>query len=130
MSADQYDNADDNTASNDGGDRDFPTDNWPELGLETYAGEYGASQGQVIMNVIPGSAADKAGLVAGDVILTFNGQPVPSADTLDAAIDTAKGKFEVSVWDARTGRKSTLSGDLDPAAAAPATKTTAFAPSK
>ena len=31
----------------------------------------------------------------GDVILTFNGKPVPSADDLDAAMDGADGKFEV-----------------------------------
>jgi S1-C subfamily serine protease len=116
------------TVANSQTSQGFPTDSWPELGIVTYAGEYGASQGQVIMNVVPGSAADKAGLVAGDVILTFNGQAVASADDLDAAMSKASGKFEVSVWDARTGRKSTLDGTLDPAASRPAPKTTAFAP--
>ena len=94
----------------------FPTDDWPELGVVTYAGQYGGSQGQVVVRVVPGSAAEKAGLVPGDVILTFNGKPVPSADDLDSAMDNAGGKFEVVVWDARTGRKSTLDGTLDPAA--------------
>ena len=89
-----------------------------------------ASQGQVIVRVVPGSAAEKAGLVPGDVILTFNGKPVPSADDLDEAMDTANGKFEVQVWDARTGRKSTISGTLDPAAAPPANETAAIAPAQ
>jgi S1-C subfamily serine protease len=119
----------DSNTPNDGSDQGFPTDDWPELGVVTYAGEYGGSQGQVIMRVVPGSAAEKAGLVSGDVILTFNGTPVPSADDLDQAFNTANGKFEVSVWDARTGRKSTISGTLDQAGAAPANnETTAFAP--
>ena len=43
----------------------------------------------------------------------------PSADDLDAAMDGADGKFEVVVWDARTGRKSTIDGNLDPAAPQP-----------
>jgi hypothetical protein len=128
-SNDAADSGSDDTATNDQSNG-FPVDNWPELGIRTYAGEYGASQGQVITSVIPGSAAERAGLVAGDVILTFNGQPVPSADDLDSAMGTANGKFEVSVWDARTGRKSTLAGALDAAGAAPATKTTAFTPAQ
>ena len=96
----------------------------------TYAGQYGGSQGQVIVRVVPGSAAEKAGLVPGDVILTFNGKPVPSADDLDSAMDGADGKFEVMVWDARTGRKSTISGTLDPAAEPPANETAAVAPAQ
>lgn len=121
---------DESSTANDGANRGFPTDDWPELGVVTYAGQYGASQGQVIVRVVPGSAAAKAGLVPGDVILLFNGQPVPSADDLDSAFDTANGKFEVQVWDARTGRKSTVTGALDPAAAPPTNETTAFAPAQ
>ena len=122
-SADQYsDNSDSaspngNSAPNGPAGRGgFPTDDWPELGVTTYAGQYGASQGQVIVRIVPASAAEKAGLVPGDVILSFNGKPVPSADDLDAAMDGANGKFEVVVWDARTGRQSTIDGNLDPAA--------------
>lgn len=108
--------------------RRFPVDDWPELGVATYAGEYGKSQGQVVVRVVPGSAADKAGFVPGDVILTLNGQPVPSADALDTVLDTAGGKFEAEVWDARTGRTSTLTGPLDagpPATAQPVSRDTA-----
>ena len=119
---------DENTAANAGSDQGFPTDDWPELGVVTYAGQYGGSQGQVVVRVVPGSAADEAGAVPGDVILTFNGKPVPSADDLDAAMDGAAGKFELQVWDARTGRKSVLDGTLDPAAKAPPTSETAASP--
>ena len=108
----------------------FPVDDWPELGVVTYAGEYGASQGQVVVRVVPNSAAAKAGFVPGDVILSLNGQPTTSADALDTILDTANGRFEAEVWDARTGRKSTLSGELGanaPAADGPATRDSAAA---
>jgi hypothetical protein len=122
---------DSNAAAGNNAGGGFPTDDWPELGVVTYAGQYGGSQGQVIVRVVPGSGADKAGLVPGDVILTFNGKPVPSADDLDEALDTAGGKFDVSVWDARTGRKSALDGELDPKAISPpATETAAVAPAQ
>ena len=92
----------------------FPVDDWPELGVVTYSGQYGSSQGQVVVRVVPNSAAAKAGFVPGDVILSLNGQPTPSADSLDQVLDGAKGQFDAQVWDARTGRTSTLSGPLDP----------------
>lgn len=91
-----------------------PFDSWPELGIVTYAGQYGGTLGQVVVRVIPGSAAARAGIVAGDVILTLNGQPTPSADSVEAILENANVQFTAEVWDARTGRKSTLSGTLDP----------------
>ena len=125
-SSDNQSSADDSSSASNS-DNGFPTDDWPELGVVTYAGEYGASQGQVIVSMVPGSAASKAGFVPGDVILSLNGQPVPSADDLDTVLDHATGEFSAEVWDARTGRKSTIDGKLD--ANAPATtETAAFAP--
>lgn len=91
----------------------FPVDVWPELGVTTYSGQYGKLQGVVIVTVQPGSAASKSGLVPGDVIQKLNGQPVANTDDLEKILDTAKGEFTAQVWDARTGRTSTLSGQLD-----------------
>ncbi len=108
----------------------FPVDDWPELGVATYSGQYGASQGQVVVRVVPNSAAAKAGVVPGDVILSLNGQPTPSADSLDTILDAANGRFEAEVWDARTGRTSTISGQLDrnaPATEGPESRDTAAA---
>lgn len=116
------------SVADESGDEGFATDDWPELGVVSYAGQYGGSQGQVVVRVVPGSAADEAGVVPGDVILTFNGKPIPSADDLDAAMDGAAGKFELQVWDARTGRKSVLDGRLDPAAKAPPTSAAPASP--
>jgi len=112
-------------AANPSGNGSLPVDDWSELGVVTYAGEYGSSQGQVVVRVVPNSAAAKAGIVPGDVILSLNGQPTPSAEALDTVLDTANGRFTAEVWDARTGRKSTLSGELD--ANAPAPRDTAAA---
>jgi S1-C subfamily serine protease len=42
----------------------------------------GASSGVLVVGVVPGSAAEKAGLASGDVILSFGGKPVSSADGL------------------------------------------------
>jgi membrane-associated protease RseP (regulator of RpoE activity) len=92
----------------------FPTDDWPELGINTYAGQYGSTQGLVVVRVVPGSTADKAGIVPGDVILALNGKPTPSADALESILESANLKFTAEVWDARTGRTSTLTGAIEP----------------
>ena len=67
----------------------------------------------MVVRVEPKSAAARAGIVPGDVIMAFNGQAVTNTDQFDTLLDSAGGKFEAEVWDARTGRKSTLSGTLD-----------------
>jgi S1-C subfamily serine protease len=36
----------------------------------------------LVITVVPGGPAAKAGLREGDVVLSFNGQPVPSIDAL------------------------------------------------
>jgi len=91
----------------------FPVDVWPELGISTYSGEYGQSKGLVVVRVMPHSAADRAGLVPGDVILRFDGQPTPDDEAMETVLDSAHGDFKLWVWDARTGRKSVIGGSLD-----------------
>lgn len=91
----------------------FPVDSWPELGITTYDGQNGSESGLVVAQVTPESSAAKAGIVPGDVILAFNGQPATTSDQLDQVMDSANGKFEALVFDARTNRKSTLTGTLD-----------------
>ena len=67
------------------------------------------------------------GLLACIVAATLVGWmgPASAADGDDAAMDGAAGKFELQVWDARTGRKSVIDGTLDPAAASPPVNETA-----
>jgi len=46
--------------------------------------------GAVVMNVVPGSVADSLGLTSGDVITSFGGQKIDSADTLMSAMKGIK----------------------------------------
>jgi len=58
------------------------------LGVEATADSYGS--GAVIASVVPGSPADRAGLVAGDLITSVGGRAVSSPDELSAAVSTQK----------------------------------------
>jgi S1-C subfamily serine protease len=48
------------------------------------------TQGAVILSVVPGSPADKAGLVQGDVIVTIDGKAITSAEDLQKAVQAGK----------------------------------------
>lgn len=54
-------------------------------GRATMVDAYGMDRGPGILAVIGGSPAARAGLAAGDVILTFDGKPLPAPDRLGAA---------------------------------------------
>jgi serine protease Do len=64
--------------------------------------------GVVVMKVLPGSPADRAGLQPGDIILEVNGKPVQSATQLQFEImKTPPGK-EVKLTVLRNNKKLTL----------------------
>jgi serine protease Do len=69
--------------------------------------------GALISNVEKDSAADKAGLKAGDVILTLNGNPVHDSGELPAAIASMQpgSKIEMGIW--RDGKTRNLSAKLE-----------------
>ena len=48
------------------------------------------TQGAVVLSVVSGSPAAKAGLVQGDVIVDINGTPITSAETLQNAVQKYK----------------------------------------
>jgi S1-C subfamily serine protease len=69
------------------------------VGIETLTSQlrsafnFAPTQGAVVLSVVGGSPAATAGVVQGDVITSFNGKPVTSADQLATAIQrTAPGK--------------------------------------
>jgi serine protease Do len=69
-------------------------------------------EGALVASVSPGSAASKAGLQAGDVILSFNGQPIVASGDLPALVGMARPgeRASMEVW--RNGKKQTLTAAL------------------
>ena len=55
------------------------------------------TQGAVVLSVVSGSPADKAGLVQGDVIVDINGTAITSAETLQNAIQNSKVGQKVTI---------------------------------
>lgn len=63
------------------------------------------SSGAYVGRVHPGSAAQRAGLTAGDVIVAFGGQPVTRADDVHRLVAEWPQGLEVSVDYLRAGQK-------------------------
>ena len=74
-----------------------------------------AKKGAFISEVMPGSAADKAGLKAGDVITAINGQAISSFAEMRAKIATSGAGTEIDLTYLRDGKsnnaKVTLQSD-------------------
>ena len=71
-----------------------------------------SAQGAVISAVTPGSAAERAGVQPGDVVLRFNGKPVGAAGELSALVGQAVpgDQARITVW--RKGAQRELSATL------------------
>jgi serine protease Do len=67
-----------------------PIDGYQDFGLKTRTGAY-------VSSVQPGSAADKGGMRAGDVILEFNGRAVPNSSDLVKMVTATKPGTSVPV---------------------------------
>jgi serine protease Do/serine protease DegQ len=65
-------------------------------------------QGALVSQVLEGSAADKAGVLAGDVITTVNGTPVKGAGELRNLIGMARVGDKVTLGVIREGKPKTL----------------------
>lgn len=63
--------------------------------------------GAVIGSVERGSPADRAGLRAGDVIVEFNGKPIPDGEQLTAMVVTTAAGTRVPVTFYRNGQRQT-----------------------
>ncbi len=82
-----------------------------------FGGEPG--QGAKISGVSEGSPAEKAGLVAGDVIVEFDGKPITGLHDLSYAIKDRKPGDEVEVVVMRNGKRMTFKATLDRRGAKP-----------
>jgi serine protease Do len=72
--------------------------------------------GAIVSSVAPGSAAEKAGVKRGDVIRSFNGQPVHDFNALRNRVADATPGSSASVVVVRDGAEKNLSVKLDEAA--------------
>lgn len=80
--------------------------------VETVASASGQPAGVGVVKVTPGGPADKAGIRAGDVILSVAGKPTLSVDALVAALAGEKPGSTVPVEFTRNGAKRTASVTL------------------
>ena len=69
--------------------------------------------GAVLEKVNAGSAAAKAGLAKGDVIIDFNGVPISDASDLTAAVRTYAAGEKIKLTYPRGGASHTVSVTLD-----------------
>jgi len=73
--------------------------------------------GAIVSQVESGSAAERAGIKQGDVILSFNGQPVHDTNTLRNRVADTKPGTNANVVIMRDGSEKTLTVKLDEAQA-------------
>ncbi len=85
-----------------------------------------APDGALVASVMPGSAADKAGLKSGDVITAVNGQPVQVAGDVSSRVGLARpgDRMKLAVWRDKAGEDLSITlgraePDRDSAAATP-----------
>ena len=71
------------------------------------------ARGVLVNSVRQGSAADRAGLRQGDVIVSFNGEAVEDSNSLRNRIATSKPGAEVTITILREGKEQQLRGTLD-----------------
>jgi len=69
--------------------------------------------GAIISSVAPGSAADKAGLKQGDVIVSFDGQPVRDFNTLRNRVAATRPGSDAELVILRDGSKKNVRVKLD-----------------
>jgi len=110
----------------------------PRLGIRTMPVSEDVQQqnnlpdanGALIVNVTPGSAAEKAGLAVGNVILAVDGKPIETPQQLAQAIRGAQtGEVELTYVAGGDATRKKIALDTGPAATAPpATAPPATAP--
>lgn len=69
--------------------------------------------GALLATVSAGSAADKAGLKKGDIVIEFNGVPITGASDLTAAVRTEPAGGKASLVYVRDGKQKTVEVTLD-----------------
>jgi serine protease Do len=83
-----------------------PRDAYQDFGLKS-------RMGAVVSSVASGGSADRAGVQAGDVIIEFNGRPVPNSNDLVTMVTGTKPGTSVPVKVVRDGREQTFNLTVD-----------------
>ena len=83
-----------------------PRDGFEDFGLKTRSGA-------IVSSVLPGGAAQKAGLEPGDVIVSFNGRPVTSTSELQNMVTATKPGTSAPVKVIRDKKERTLNVTVD-----------------
>ncbi len=89
----------------------------PRLGIEGHAVNpdlsralnLGADKGVLVLRVLPDSAADRAGVKAGDVIVAVSGQPVEDLEGLRKSLKQGRVDLDIE----RSGQRLNLSVEWD-----------------
>ncbi len=68
----------------------------------------GVSEGALLVQVLPGGAADRAGLVSGDVVVAFDGEPVSTVDDLASLVQSHVPGDQIQLEIVRDGAHRTL----------------------
>jgi serine protease Do len=71
------------------------------------------AEGAIISMIERDSPADRAGLRAGDVIVAYNGKPVPDADSLTAMVAATPAGTRVPITFFRNGKQETVTAAID-----------------
>jgi serine protease Do len=88
------------------GIQDLTSENAPFFGLKQ------DTKGVLVPEVNKDSAAEKAGLKPGDVIIELNGKPVESAKELQGRVSSLKPDTDVELVVMRDGKRETLTAKL------------------
>ncbi|HET8552201.1 MAG TPA: DegQ family serine endoprotease [Gammaproteobacteria bacterium] len=78
-----------------------------------------ANHGAVVTKVIPGSAADKAGIKQGDVLVAVNGKPIKNPDVLPSMIGLMRPGTTVELKLIRNGKPIEVKAKLQSGEATP-----------
>ena len=82
------------------------------LGIVAEAGTADLLPVVKVVQVVPGSPAEKAGIEPGDAIVGLNDKVIFAPELLDEALRTAGSSFTLSVLDVKTGKKSPVKINL------------------
>ncbi|MFO1062891.1 MAG: trypsin-like peptidase domain-containing protein [Pirellulales bacterium] len=86
--------------------QDLPIDVAKQLHLPPQGGAY-------VTRTTPGRPAEKAGLAAGDIILSLDGQPIQSGADLASVVEESPVDHPIELVVLRSGEKKTLTVSLD-----------------